>query len=386
MGEERPLYILVREVPPEISKIAMRPVMDRQTGQIVQITNLASPPLVPYFGSNESTSTEVEVGETIVLWLRRIVKSKRSNWQNVIFPKASQVWERNILAQICPLIATSNKEHKHLEIAMELTFYTHIKIHSFEIPSDQVNNIYSRLQDSDFNSRRPGPGERVCPRAVNTFLSMLIMPNFRLQAEALLKHLSSLFADRNSTVEIGIIAFCESFLFLVALAQLQISVLQTGMLLHNYEDRYTVDEAKQEIKKMEDELARIIIELCVFKFRKVAKRMILEGSMVAGEVNMLDEEPLSRFFDRLHKITELCGKLSSRSSDGQILTTRAGGSSAWQTELGIIDEQTFHVTNTRRLLQKLYRAVLQVLPPAKACNLELDLRDECGIAEGWESS
>jgi hypothetical protein len=62
-----------------------------------------------------------------------------------------------------------------LEIAVELTFYTNIQIHSFEIPSDQVNNTYSKLQDPDFNSRRPGPGERVYPRAVNTFLAMLIM-------------------------------------------------------------------------------------------------------------------------------------------------------------------------------------------------------------------
>lgn len=52
----------------------------------------------------------------------------------------------------------------------------------------------------------------------------------------------------------------------------------------------------------------------------------------------------------------------------------AGGSSAPQTELGAIDDRTFGVTNTKRLLQRLYRAVSQVLPPAVDCHVELDSR------------
>jgi hypothetical protein len=318
LGEERPLFVPVREVVPLGSKIVERPAfsagIDSQGDRTVQKINLKSPPLVPYFGSDGSTSTEVEVDETIKQWLRRIVQSKRSNWQRIIFPSDHRAWERNILGQICNLIDTNNNEHKHLEIAMELTFFNHIQIHPFEIPSAQVDNVYSKLLNPDFNQQRPDPGERVCPRAVNKFLTMLIMRKVQLQAEALLEHLSTLFADRKSTVETGIFAFCESFLFLLVLAQLQISVLQTGQLLHNDDnERYTKEEAQQEIREMEAELATIIIELCVFKLRKVAKRMKSEGPTADGEVNMLDQEPPSQFFDRLHKITELCGEFPSAS-------------------------------------------------------------------------
>lgn len=319
LGEERPLFLPVREVVPLGLEIVNRPAfreIDSQAGRTVEITNLASPPLVPYFGADGSTSTEVEIDETIKQWLRRIVESKRFNWQNVIFPEDHEVWERNVLGEICSLIDTSNQEHKHLEIAMELTFFNHIQIHSFEIPSDQVDRVYSKLQNPEFNTWRPGRGDRVCPRAVNTFLAMLIMRKFRLQAEAVLEHLSILFADRKSTVETGIFAFCESFLFLLVLAQLQNSVLQTAEMFHDHEDpekRYTKEEARREIKHMENELATIIVELCVFKIRKVAKRMKSEGPTSGGEVNMLEQEPPSRFFDRLHKVTHLCSKLLNES-------------------------------------------------------------------------
>ena len=313
LGQRGPLWIPVREIAPLGSKLIQSRQFTINDERIVETLDLDSLPVVPYWPPKRTKEEIAQIEQTLMQWLRGIAHTERSDWQGYVFPRKKvdvYLWERNILGQICYLLDPSKPEHEQLEAAMELTFFNYIQIHAFVVPPDQFKYVYNKLQNPAFSGHRPAPNDEVCSRAVNAFLAMLTMHKFKLLAAGTLEHLNFLFADRKSTVEIGVLAFCESFLFLLVLAQLQKSVLENTMMEQDDEaTNFSKDDAVREIKRMEDELAIVIIELCVFKLRKVAKKLKAEERGAEGDdIDMGTQRTTSQFFDRLHKITVLCGK------------------------------------------------------------------------------
>lgn len=317
---ERELWIPVREVEPSGLELMRRQAFRISTDQperIVRPIDLKNLPVIPYWSAEREQDEVTQINETLEAWLRAIALKEKSGWQNHVFPRLGKdvyLWERHVMGQMCRLLDPSDPAHAKLEVAMELTFCNHLVIHSFAVPNDQLKYVSSKMHHPDFKDMTPAPKQEISARAVNMFLSMLIMRKMRLQAGVVLEHLSLLFADRKSTIELGVLTFCESFLFLLVLAQLQISVLQRAINKANDGDTsFSMQDAREEIQRMENELATVIIELCVFKLRKVSKKMKAEGRPLeaGGDVDMdAHEASASRFFDRLHKITELSGKFA----------------------------------------------------------------------------
>lgn len=314
-GEHRYLWLQVREVEPLGQKLLRRPgfsVVNTQDGPMVQTVEQQSPPLIPYINADQR-KVEEQVSRTLELWLRRFLDEDGSNWQWYVFPKAEeQAWERSVLGQICRLLDPENEAHAKLEVAMELTFFNRLLTHSFAVPDEHIEWLYTKkLQHPQFRNRVPvNVDVEVCPRAVNTFLAMIVLHKVEIQAEATLEHINQLFASRDDSVLTGTLAFCESLLFMMVLAQLQRSVLERAKLDSSvYETTITIKEAKRLIKVMEDELATPIIELCVFKLRKVLKKRKSAISMAVTEgLEDATDQAALQFFNNLRKITELCGK------------------------------------------------------------------------------
>lgn len=311
-GEHRHLWLQVREVEPLGDRMLRRPgfsVVGTQEGPMVQVVERQSPPLIPFVNA-EPLQVEEQVSKTLELWLRRFLDEKGSNWQWYVFPRpVDQAWERNVLGQICRLIDTENEAHATLEIAMELTFFNHLLTHSFAVPDEHIEWLYTqKLQHPEYKNRRPFNIE-VCPRAVNTYLKMIVLHKVELQAEVTLEHINKLFASRDDSMLTGTLAFCESLLFLMVLAQLQRSVLERATMDSGvFEDNITVQDAKQLIKVMEDELATPVVELCVFKLRKVSKKRKATLSVATTpDPEATTQEAATRIFDNLHRITELSG-------------------------------------------------------------------------------
>lgn len=313
-GAQRYLWLQVREVEPSGDKLLRRPgflVVGTPAGPVVQAVEQESPPVIPFHGGDRQ-KLEEQVSETLELWLRRFLDEKGSNWHWYAFPKGEeQAWERNILGQICDLLDPKVEEHKKLEVAMELTFFTHLMIHSFAVPEEWVKWLYTqKLQHPLYKDRKLANNVEVVPRAVNTYLAMLVLNKVKLQAESTLEHINKLFASRDDSILTGTLAFCESHLFLMILAQLQKSVLQRAKLDSGvYDTIITVQEAKRQIKVMEDELATPVVELCVFKLRKISKKRKPTGSVpVIEELESAADQAGIRFFNNVRRITELCGK------------------------------------------------------------------------------
>jgi hypothetical protein len=326
---ERELWIPVREVEPSGLELMRRQAFTISTDEaerIVQPVDLKDLPVIPCWPPERQEDEVTQINETLEAWLSAIALKERSGWQNHVFPRLDNdvyLWERHIMGQMCLLLDPSDPGHAKLEVAMELTFCNHLVIHSFAVPNEHLKYVFGKMHNAAFKDVEPDPEQELGARAVNKFLAMLIMRKIRLQAGAVLEHLSLLFADRKSTVELGVLTFCESFLFLLVLAQLQRSVLEHAISMRIAGDTsFSMQEAREEIQRMENELATVIIELCVFKLRKVSKRVKAEGRPLeaGGDVDMgAQDSSASRFFDRLHKITELCGKFARHLSEANVL-------------------------------------------------------------------
>jgi hypothetical protein len=312
-GAPRYLWLQVREVEPSGDKLLRRPgflVVGTQTGPVMQKVEQASPPVIPV-SSNEPRTAEQQISETLELWLRRFLDEKGSNWHWYAFPKdKEQAWERNILGQICDLLDPNNEEHAKLEVAMELTFFNHLLTHSFAVPREHIEWLYTKkLQHPLFKDRPPADNVEVVPRAVNTYLAMIVLHKVKLLAESTLEHINKLFSSRDDSLLTGTLAFCESHLFMMVLAQLQKSILQRAKLDGVYETSITVQDAKRLIKEMEDELATPIVELCVFKLRKISKKRKPAGAVpLVEDPAATTDQAAIRFFNNVRRLTELCSK------------------------------------------------------------------------------
>lgn len=358
--EQKYLWLQVREVKP--------------AGPMVLAAKHQSPPLIPYVVA-EREQVEEQVSENLELWLQRFLDDRGSDWQWYVFPKlVEQAWERNILGQICYLLNPSNIEHKTLQVAMELTLFNHLLTHSFTVPDGHIEWLYNKkLQHPHYKNHTP-LGVEVCPGAVNAFLAMIILHKVEVQAKLTLEHIDEPFVSRDDSMLTGTLVFCESFLFVMVLAQLQNSVLEHAKMDSNvYETTISIEEAKQLMKTMEDELATPVIELCVFKLRKVFKKRKSEASAPSNrELESSTDESMTRFFDNLHKITESCGKLSFISASTQGTKQEIATTLNKQTDLGNIHAYMFGARNVQRMLKKLYDAVSPFFAAPDPLHIALD--------------
>ena len=378
--QQKYLWLQVREAEPLGPKLLRKRAfsgVDTEAGPVCQEVELEAPVLVPYIQPGKHQELEKDVNDIFKRWLLQFLE-RDSRWEWYVFPRGKEhAWQRNVLGQICRLLNPEYTEHADLEVAMELTFFVHLLTHSFVVPEEQIKWLYTqKLQHPQFRNRVPADGVTVAPRPVNMYLGMIVLNKVRLQANATLEHLNKLFASRDDSILVCTLAFCESFLFLMVLAQLQRSVMEHAILGKEvYDEAITVQEAKRLITEMEDELATPIIELCVYKLRKISKKRKAPASMAIPEDGVAEADRMpTRFFDNLRAITEQSGRSiwcsgCHKYAKQQAVNSRVLSS---QTNLGEIDEKSFGVRNIQRLLKRLYDAVLPFVPSAGPSDVVLE--------------
>lgn len=380
-GEEEPeqrqryLWLQVREAEPLGPKLHRKgafSVVNTEAGPVDQEVEREAPVLIPLIPPGKQQEVDKDVSDILELWLRQFLDERDSRWEWYVFPRGKeQAWQRNVLGQICRLLDPKNTEHATLEIAMELTFFNHLLTHAFVVPDEHIKWLYTqKLQHPQFKNRIPAGGVTVAPRPVNMYLSMIVLNKVRLQAVATLEHINKLFESRDDSALVGTLAFCESFLLLMVLAQLQRSVLEHARLGKDvYDETITIEDAKRLINEMEDELATPIVELCVFKLRKISKKRKASSSSsmaIPEDVEAETDGTATRFFDNLRVITEQSGRSIWCAGFRQCAKQQAVnlGVLSSQTNLGEIDVKTFGVRNIQRLLKRLYDAVSPFFPSA----------------------
>jgi hypothetical protein len=302
------LDIRVREAVLLGNKLLCRP-MQVVNGETVQTIIQESPPILPYYQKHPLECLRIR--DDILNWLDEVAEKKSEDFHWYWYSEEEEdVWERSILGEICKFFnASSNSQVGN---ALLMTALVYIMIHSYTIPEEQAEELYMKLSDKSFHRKPVGP---VCPRAINKFVAMLLLPKLiEVSGKVLVDLKEQLIDPRRSWDGLKAsreVTFSVAYLAIMVIGHFQNTILQYCDL-DEVLDEHTVsrEEAEREIRLLE-ELGHLITELAVVRLRKDRPR---PGSSAANEY---DIEPGS-FFDLVRRATQesgMCDNLSRTSTD-----------------------------------------------------------------------
>ena len=220
--------------------------------------------LLPVGDAESEKDIEETVTETCLAWLEGLTI------QGLHAGLEKNSWQRHTLAEIHSY--SLRNDHGGLQNALQLILLFHTMMTPFVVPAHGREHLTRGYDDS----------------LVTSFLTGCIYLHFKVVAMRTLKDLGNLLASRETAAEGLELIFCEAFLCLVVLGRCQIAVLN-----HTLADRtFETVMAHRQIRLMEDEMIRHIIELCVYVFRRQTSSEAMS---------------LSAFFTRLQQITATCG-------------------------------------------------------------------------------
>jgi hypothetical protein len=284
--------------------------------------------IVPYWNKD---GEQQDLVQTLRNWLDGVTEDSNFSREEFFKLLTNHLWEQKVLAEVYDHVSRTEKGRRRLQQALRLRYLAFVLKNPFTSLADKA-----RLENIPELGTYKMSLPQVSPLSATNLMAS-VCAYFKLLVAENLKNLDALLMSRNG-IEATEAAFCEAFLCLISLGQCQNSVLNHDMM--------TFSTACDQIRLLENDFIKYIIELFVCKFRKQAVSQAKECSSASS---------LSPFFDRLLQI------ISARAQDF-----------CDQTELGLIDPGTFDLRNVSRLLSQLCHSVSDswVLPyQSKACQL-----------------
>jgi hypothetical protein len=304
----KPLSIMVREVEPSPVLLRMYGFTSRsdQTAERLEMVTLESPPVLPYYDEEKDQKAFDDIRTSVVAWCKSVSLTTADtgpDWGWVFFDRDHENPERQLFNQIlnlARLLPTDKPESELLQTFLRLLFFNFIMSTAFVVPEDEVESLYQRLLDTRFHGRQLTSGAVVCPRGVNKFLKMLLLPVLEeLMQNALTGLEGVLFSRAKDKPELTI---SLSFLILVIAGRTADSISQLEFANARGEDgSLSKDDAMDAIRTLDSSLSDVIIELSAFGLRAWAR---------LREINVLQRDSSMNTFiqilDDLSKSPLIC--------------------------------------------------------------------------------
>lgn len=273
-------------------------------------SQMLSPPVVPIWVDPRMMQISVDC------WLDKMIGDTRTRWQEHCFPNEEHAWQLRILEAICEHYrvqdsiyqgATASNSFQTLRWALKLLVLNYVMGHAFYVPPSDTQLLFRGLHNTHFKNL-PAQ-ERVCPRAANKVVKMMVLPVMRLLAQMTLRSLHDLFRSKEPHAAIWDNAFAAVFLCLVVLNSTQRSLFQRASAANMRQDgSFTMRDAEAEAQTIETELIQHLMGMFHCKFQTQSSRRSYNPLAREGKARV---EPVSEFAARVKYLTETCCKLNN---------------------------------------------------------------------------
>jgi hypothetical protein len=266
---------------------------------LVQLTN---PPVVPLWIDPLLMHVNIDC------WLDRMIGDPHAGWQSHWFPEPSQAWQLEVLSVICQQYQcyepayneVAKLAHQTLRWALKLSVLNYVMGHAFLVPESDINFLFSHLKNPLFKGQLPS--KKVCPRAANKFVKMMVCPMMRLLTKETLSGLHELFRADEPQTTIWDGTFAVVFLLLMVISSTQRSLFQRAdVCAAKKESSYSRTDAVSEADAMDSKLVAHIIGPFHDRFHTTSKR---KGFNPFGNSCNEGRQSLSTFALHLRTATE----------------------------------------------------------------------------------
>lgn len=296
-----PLWLTVREVEPvnrallQMYGFASQP--DSAT-ESLKISWLQSPPILPYYDGKSHQQAFDDIRMSVLTWYKSMnvtTKDTGLDWTWILFHQAHQHPERQFFNQILELgrlLQSGTPESELLQTCLRLLFFNYVMSTAFVVPEDDVEPLYKRLLDPSYRGHRVASNELVCPRGINRFLKMLLLPVLKELTQNALTGIESFLISRSKYQPE--LAISLSFLMLIITGRTEDSIFQRGFSnAIAKESSLSKDEARDLIRATDLGVSSLIIELNAFRLRGWARlredSVLQEDSPMKNFLPMLDD-------------------------------------------------------------------------------------------------
>jgi hypothetical protein len=269
-----PLWVIVREVEP-ISQVLLKMYSftsrSDQPGETPEIFWLQSPPILPYYDEQKHQQAFDNIRISVLTWCDSMSVTTDDtdiDWGWILFQKDHEHPERQLFHKILELgrrLESGTPESELLQTILRLLFFNYVMSTAFVVPEDEVEPLYQRLLHPDYRGRRLAAGNFVCPRGVNKFLKMLLLPVLQELTQNALSGLEVILTSRIS--QNPEFAISLSFLMLSIAGRTEDSILERVLAdTSGVESSLSNKDAEDSIGILDWGLSDVIIELNSFAF------------------------------------------------------------------------------------------------------------------------
>jgi hypothetical protein len=268
----------------------------------LSISELANPPVVPLWIDPLLMHVNIDC------WLDRMIGDPGAGWQSHWFPDRSQIWQSKILWRICrhyqwhepTCDAVEEIAQQTLRWALKMSVLSYVMSHAFLVPENDNEFLFRQLNNPFFKGKFPP--RRVCSRAANKFVKMMVLPMLRLATQRTLSGLHQLFRPSEPCISIWDSSFAVVFLCLMVVGSAQRSLFQRAVICAaNEASSYSRADAASEAEMMYSELAKYIIGMFHDSFHTSSSK---KGFNPFGNDGMKERECLSAFAMDVRTTTE----------------------------------------------------------------------------------
>jgi hypothetical protein len=253
--------------------------------------SLKSPPIVPCWPVNVDA-----IYLRVKSWMSDVLNTGGSEYPEKCFPDPHPPRHRDILTLIHQHYESANTSKDDscvVTSALRLSVAVYVMGHALTVPKSCINTLFSQIRHPDFQSHAqyqpPTPSSDsdsetenessssdfdntppVSPRAINKVIKSILL---RLTAHLTRKTFTLLHTHLGPKLSAAASfesAFSASFLTLTSLAQIQSSLYEraiAGSRQNPPDLSFSMEDARTEIQRIEDDLGRYIISLFLHRWR-----------------------------------------------------------------------------------------------------------------------
>lgn len=293
-----PLWVMVREVEPS-SRILLdiygfTPRSD-QPSETPRIVSLQSPPILPFYDGQKDQQAFNDIRMSVLTWCDSMsvpTDDTDLDWGWILFQKDHEDSERHLFYQILAQVhglTPGSQESELLRTLLRLLFFNYVMSTAFLVPDDKIEPLYKRLIDPGFHARQLIEGELVCPRAVNKFLKMLLLPVLKELTQNALTGIESVITSR--TKHKPELTISLTFLMLTIAGRTEDSISQIMLATTGLgESSLNQKDAEESIFALDWGLSDVVIELNTYA---------LQSRFKLRDDQLKQENPLMKSFSSI---------------------------------------------------------------------------------------